>query len=176
MQTTNGGGQTMRLVANEPAPIAYAPPAVEEPPAVPIKSLADIVNLADAHRDMALKVLVKRCVRLVRVEPGRLDVNLTDEAPKTLLNDLTVKLKAWTGRHWMVALSREEGGQTIAEKENERRENAFLDARADPTVAAILAKFPGAKIIDVRIPDAPEVEEADADMPAEPPVEDDDEN
>ncbi|MDH6230944.1 DNA polymerase-3 subunit gamma/tau [Mesorhizobium soli] len=176
MQTTNGGGQTMRLVANEPAPVFYAPPAVEEPAAVPIKSLADLTALADSHRDMALKVLIKRCVRLVRVEPGRLDVNLTDEAPKTLLNDLTVKLKAWTGRHWMVALSREAGGQTIAEKENERRENALLDAKADPTVAAILAKFPGAKIIDVRIPDAPEVEDGDADMPAEPPVEDDDEN
>ncbi len=178
MQPNNGGGQTMRLVSGDatPAPVAYAAPAVEEAPAVSIKSLADIINLADSHRDMALKVLVKRCVRLVRVEPGRLDVNLTDEAPRTLLNDLTVKLKAWTGRHWMVALSREEGGQTLSEVENERRENALLDAKADPTVAAILEKFPGAKIIDVRIPDAPEAEAADADMPAEPPVQDDDEN
>lgn len=176
MQTTNGGGQTMRLVASEPMPVAYAPPVVEEVPAVSIKSLADLVNLAGANRDMALKVLVKRCVRLVKVEPGRLDVNLTSEAPKTLLNDLTVKLKAWTGRHWMVTLSREEGSQTISEVESERRENAFLDARADPTVAAILAKFPGAKIIDVRIPDAPEAEAADTDTPVEPPAEDDDEN
>lgn len=176
MQTTNGGGQTMRLVASEPMPVVYAPPVVEEVPAVSIKSLADLVNLAGANRDMALKVLVKRCVRLVKVEPGRLDVNLTSEAPKTLLNDLTVKLKAWTGRHWMVTLSREEGSQTISEVESERRENAFLDARADPTVAAILAKFPGAKIIDVRIPDAPEAEAADTDTPVEPPAEDDDEN
>lgn len=176
MQTTNGGGQTMRLVASEPMPVAYAPPVVEEVPAVSIKSLADLVNLAGANRDMALKVLVKRCVRLVKVEPGRLDVNLTSEAPKTLLNDLTVKLKAWTGRHWMVTLSREEGSQTISEVESERRENAFLDARADPTVAAILAKFPGAKIIDVRIPDAPEAEAADTETPVEPPAEDDDEN
>lgn len=60
--------------------------------------------------------------------------------------------------------------------ESERRENAFLDARADPTVAAILAKFPGAKIIDVRIPDAPEAEAADTETPVEPPAEDDDEN
>lgn len=176
MQTTNGGGQTMRLVASEPAPVVYAPPVVEEVPAVSIKSLADLVNLAGANRDMALKVLVKRCVRLVKVEPGRLDVNLTSEAPKTLLNDLTVKLKAWTGRHWMVTLSREEGSQTLSEVESERRENAFLDARADPTVAAILAKFPGAKIIDVRIPDAPEAEAADTETPVEPPAEDDDEN
>jgi DNA polymerase-3 subunit gamma/tau len=178
MPSSNGGGQTMRLVASEPeaAPAAFAPsPVVEETPSVPIKSLADVANLCDANRDMALKVQVKRCVRLVKVEPGRLDVSLTPDAPKTLLNDLTVKLKAWTGRHWMVSLSREEGGQTLSEMETEKRDNAFSDAKADPTVAAILARFPGAKIIDVRIPDAPDTE-ADADMPAEPPIEDDDEN
>ncbi len=178
MPSGNGGGQTMRLVASEPeaAPAAFVPaPVVEETPSVPIRSLADVANLADANRDMALKVQVKRCVRLVKVEPGRLDVSLTADAPKTLLNDLTVKLKAWTGRHWMVSLSREEGGQTLSEMETEKRDNAFTDARADPTVAAILARFPGAKIIDVRIPDAPEAE-VDADLPAEPPIEDDDEN
>ena len=85
-------------------------------------SLADIAALADANRDMTFKVLLKRCVRLVRIEPGRLDVNLTGDAPKTLLGDLTVKLKAWTGRNWMVSLSREEGGPTLAELEASKRE------------------------------------------------------
>jgi DNA polymerase-3 subunit gamma/tau len=179
MPSGNGGGQTMRLVAQaaEPAPVQFvAPPVAKEPPAVPVRSLADIAGLADQHRDMALKVLVKRCVRLVKIEPGRLDVNLTDDAPKTLLKDLAVKLKAWTGRNWLVSLSRETGGQTLAELESSRRESAFLDAKSDPTVAAILARFPGAKIIDVRIPDAKEAEGVDDDMPAEPPVEDDDDN
>ena len=55
-----------------------------------------------------------------------------------------------------MSLSREEGGQTLAETETTKRESALLDARSDPTVAAILARFPGARIIDVRIPDAPE--------------------
>ncbi|MER8881539.1 DNA polymerase III subunit gamma/tau [Mesorhizobium sp. M0074] len=173
MPMANGGAQTMRLVEAEPVPTNFVTPpepAVEAPP-VPVKSLADIVALADAQRDMAFKVLVKRCVRLVRVEPGRIDVSLTDDAPKMLLNDLTAKLRAWTGRNWLVSLSKEEGGQTLAELESTKRENAFLDAKSDPTVAAILARFPGAKIIDVRIPDAPEADEAD--VPVEPPADDD---
>ena len=41
-------------------------------------------------------------------------------------------------------------------------------AESDPAVAAILARFPGAKIIDVRIPDAPEAETAEAEVPVEP--------
>jgi DNA polymerase-3 subunit gamma/tau len=112
-------------------------------------------------------------VRPVRIEPGRLDVTLTDDAPKMLLNDLTTKLRAWTGRNWLVSLSKEEGGQTLAEMETTKRENAFSDAKSDPTVAAILARFPGARIIDVRIPDTPDVEEAEAEVPVEPAADDD---
>jgi DNA polymerase-3 subunit gamma/tau len=175
MPASNGGAQTMRLVETEPAPAAFvaAPEPVVETPPVVVKSIADIVALADSNRDLAFKVLVKRCIRLVRVEPGRLDVGLTEDAPKTLLNDLTTKLRAWTGRNWLVSLSKEEGGQTITQVETARRETAFLDARSDPAVAAILERFPGAKIIDVRIPDAPEVETAEASEPIEPAQDDD---
>ncbi|MER8437966.1 DNA polymerase III subunit gamma/tau [Mesorhizobium sp. M1312] len=175
MPTANGGAQTMRLVEPEPMPAAFvpAPEPVADAPPVPVKSLADIVAFADAQRDMAFKVLVKRCVRLVRIEPGRIDVSLTDDAPKMLLNDLTAKLRAWTGRSWLVSLSKEEGGQTLAEMESTKRENALLDAKSDPTVAAILARFPGAKIIDVRIPDAPEADAVEAEVPIEPATDED---
>jgi DNA polymerase-3 subunit gamma/tau len=72
-----------------------------------VNSISDIVNLASEKRDAKIKALVRTFVRPVRVEPGRLDVNLTDGAPPTLLNELAVKLKDWTGIHWIVSLSRE---------------------------------------------------------------------
>ncbi|TPK24537.1 DNA polymerase III subunit gamma/tau [Mesorhizobium sp. B2-5-9] len=171
----SGGAQTMRLVEATPTPTAFVAPPQPAPEVqtVPLKSLADIVALADAKRDIAFKVLIKSCIRLVRIEPGRIDVSLTDDAPKMLLNDLTTKLRAWTGRNWLVSLSKEEGGQTLAEMESTKRENAFLDARNDPTVASILARFPGAKIIDVRIPDTPDADASEAEMPVEPPADDD---
>jgi DNA polymerase-3 subunit gamma/tau len=166
---TSGGGQTMRLVETQPSPTEFvAPPQpVEEPPAVPVKSLEDIAALAETHRDRLFKISLKQYVRLVRLEPGRLDVGLTGDAPKTLLGDLKSRLETWTGRRWMVALSREEGGQTLAEAEAAKRNDAILDAKSDPAVAAILARFPGAKIIDVRIPNVPETEAGDADLPVE---------
>ena len=146
---------------SEPEREAAAPaPAPEIQPladAVTIRSLADIAALADANRDIAFKVLLKRHVRLVSVEPGRIDVALTEDAPRTLLTDMNSKLRHWTGRSWLVSLSREQGGQTLAEAETTRRETAFQDASSDPAVAAILARFPGSKIIDVRIPEGAEL-------------------
>jgi len=169
-QTASTDGRTMRLVQDEQAPQFHTAPQAEPEPesdAVPLKSLADIANLADKHRDMAFKVQFKRCVRLVSIEPGKLEVNLTPDAPKTLLGDLTNRLKEWTGRRWIVTLSREEGSDTLFDQEASRRESVIADAKADPTVAAILKSFPGAKVLDVRIPDA-----TDDDVEAEKAIED----
>jgi DNA polymerase-3 subunit gamma/tau len=177
-----GGGQTMRLVQSEPERYAAPPQPAIEPesaPAVGVASLADIAALADRHRDLAFKVLFKRCVRPVRIQPGQIEVSLTGDAPKTLLNDLSAKLKAWTGRNWIVSLSREEGGPTLAEEEARRRESAITDARADPAVAAILDAFPGARIVNVRLPqgaaDALPDEAGMAPDPGVEPADDDDE-
>jgi len=74
----------------------------------------------------------------------------------------------------MVSLSREEGAPTLAEADAARRETAIVDARSDPAVAAILARFPGARIIDVRIPQQAEAPEAETAPPAEAAGEDDD--
>jgi DNA polymerase III subunit gamma/tau len=148
------GGATMRLVdpAQRLEPIAASQPVVEEvAPTVPVNSIEDIIALADKQRDMQFKIMVKNCVRLVSLRPGRLEINLTDNAPKTLLTDLSQKLSDWTGIRWMVSLSREKGSATISEAETAKRDSLLSDARADPDVAAILSKFPGAKIINVRI-------------------------
>ena len=144
------------------------PKPVEAPkPLVPINSMADIAELASQKRDPKLKALVRTFVRPVKLEPGRLDVSLTSGAPGTLLNELAVKLKEWTGIHWIVSLSREEGQPTLVEAEANAQKQRVADARQDPDVAAILAQFPGAKIIDVRVR-APETE--DEEEAAAPPA------
>ncbi|WP_457941023.1 DNA polymerase III subunit gamma/tau [Mesorhizobium sp. 10J20-29] len=173
--TSSGGGQTMRLVepAEKPVEFTPAPEPVAEAAAVAVRSLEDIAALADTHRDKLFKISLKQYVRLVRIEPGRLDVSLTGDAPKTLLGDLTTRLKSWTGRQWIVSLSREEGGKTLAEAETAKRDSAILDAKSDPAVAAILSRFPGAKVIDVRIPDATEIQ-SDENSPPPEPADDDD--
>ncbi|EJZ17132.1 DNA polymerase III subunit gamma/tau [Rhizobium sp. Pop5] len=165
----SGPTAMLRAVPNpEPQNIGRieAKPAEAPKPLVRVNSIADIVDLAGEKRDVKLKALVRNFVRPVRLEPGRLDVNLTEGAPNTLLNELAVKLKEWTGIHWIVSTSREEGGPTMVEAEARTREQHVIDARQDPDVAAILAHFPGAKIIDVRVRAPEPEEEGEAKPPA----------
>jgi DNA polymerase-3 subunit gamma/tau len=167
---TSGPTAMLRVVpASDPQAMPVgrteAKPADAPKPLVSVNSVSDIVNLAGEKRDAKIKALVRNFVRPVRVQPGILDVNLTEGAPGTLLNELAVKLKDWTRIHWIVSLSREAGQPTMVEAEARDKAQQVSDARQDPDVAAILAQFPGAKIIDVRVR-APDIEVEEIQAPA----------
>ncbi|HVK90434.1 MAG TPA: DNA polymerase III subunit gamma/tau [Mycoplana sp.] len=144
----------------QPAPVAQAraEPAETAPqPKVQVNSLEDISDLCTKNRDIRLRALMRNFVRPVKIEAGRAEIGLADDAPKALVGDLQRRLEEWTGIRWMVIVSREAGGMTLAEAEVKAQEERVADARQDPDVAAILQRFPGARITDVRIK-APEVE------------------
>ncbi|SPL64152.1 DNA polymerase III subunit gamma/tau [Ochrobactrum soli] len=171
MASASGGPATaMRIVETAPQPVQPpAPQPVAESaaqPSVPVNSLNDIVAMADKHRNMQFKILVKNCVRLASIAPGRLEIGLTDDAPKSLPSEIAQHLLNWTGIRWVVTVARDVASQTVAEAETERRDNLVTDARADPDVAAILAAFPGAKITDVRIAVAEQNDDEDIDLDA----------
>lgn len=141
--------------ATAPEPMAIGRTESEQQdkpvPSVPVRSLEDISDLCSKNRDPKLKALLRTFVRLVKLEPGKLEINLPAEAPKSLVADLQRRLEEWTNIRWMVIVSREPGQPTLAEAESSTREARLTDARSDPDVAAILSRFPGAKVIDVRV-------------------------
>ncbi|WP_119257618.1 DNA polymerase III subunit gamma/tau [Shinella zoogloeoides] len=158
LRAQSNGATMLRAVPQaEPAPQPVgrteAAPA-EQPavtPKVPVQSISDIADLCTKNRDIRLRALVRAFVRPVSVEPGKLEIGLAQDAPKSLIPDLQNRLLEWTGIRWLVILSREAGGPTLSEAETMAQEARVADARQDPDVAAILQRFPGAKITDVRI-------------------------
>ncbi|SMF38064.1 DNA polymerase-3 subunit gamma/tau [Xaviernesmea oryzae] len=134
-------------------------------PKVPVRSLDDIADLCAKNREPVLRARIRQSVHLVKLEPGRLEINLEPDAPKSIVNDLASKLREWTGITWWVTLSNERGAPTLAQAEEQAQEQRKTDARADPDVAAILAQFPGAKIINVKIRATEEENEAE-ELPA----------
>ena len=99
-----------------------------------------------------MKSALERDVRLVRFEDGKLEVALEPSARPTLVGEISKKLGEWTGRRWMVAVSAEAGLPSLRSQADARKAELKDDVRADPLVQAVLARFPGAEIVDVRAP------------------------
>ncbi|MGX5735356.1 DNA polymerase III subunit gamma/tau [Bosea thiooxidans] len=158
----NGGGNTALaarpiLASANPAPAPVARP-VAAPSAI-VASLEDVVALASQNRDITLKIALERDVRPVRFEAGRIEFSLAEGASRTLAQDLSRRLKEWTGQTWMVAVVNEEGGATLREQATAAKDQRESDAAAHPAVKAVLERFPGARIVDVRDPRAVEAAE-----------------
>ena len=138
-----------------------------------------MIALAAQKRDLAIKTALERDVRLVRCEDGRLDLVPEPSAAKTLVNDLARKFSQWTGRRWMVVVSTEPGQPTVRSQTEARQAELKTGVRADPLVQAVLARFPGAEIVDVRkgaplAPPAPPLEDYRDEAVSEPPPVNDD--
>ena len=159
-------------------PIARLPAA--EPkgePALVIGRFEELIALAASKRDLGVKLALERDLRLVRCEDGRLEIRLEASAAKTLVNDLARKISQWTNRRWMVVVSAEAGEPTVKSQNDARQAELKTGVRADPLVQAVLARFPGAEIVDVRKSEAvitPALPPGDPDDAVpEPPPDDD---
>ena len=152
-----------------PAPVPVQMPAADvdadaNQPHGAVASFAALVALAGEKRDLTIKSALERSVRLVRFEDSRIEIALEENAPKSLVGELSKKLADWTGKRWMVIVSSEPGEPTMYAQEQARKAELKDGVRDDPLVRAVLARFPGAEIVGVRAP--AEIEES----PIEPPT------
>src|SRR5579862_4037388 len=138
-------------------PLASAAPVAEPAarsadmaPARMLRTFEDLVALAAEKRDVATKSALERDVRLVRFEDGKLEIALEPSAAKTLVGDLSKKLAEWTGRRWMIAVSTEDSAPPLRAQAEMRKAELKNDVRSDPLVRAVLTRFPGAEVVEVR--------------------------
>jgi DNA polymerase-3 subunit gamma/tau len=150
-------------------------PETSSAPALRITSFPQLVALAGEKRDIMAKTALESDMRLVRIEDGRLEVALERNAARGLVNDLSRKLEQWTGRRWTVIVSNEAGEPTLRSQNEVRKNEHARAAEADPRVQEVLARFPGAKVVDVRkLAAEPPESDATGEDPAESSDSDDD--
>ena len=133
--------------AAQPAP-APQPQAAE--PGLRLARFEDVVAQAGAVRDIQLKLALERDVRLVRFEEGAIEFALAPGASAQLAPTLMRRLQEWTGRRWMVVVSREEGAPSLKEQAEAAAAVTLHGVQANPLVRAVLDQFPGAEIVAVR--------------------------
>jgi DNA polymerase-3 subunit gamma/tau len=132
-----------------------------------ITSFPQLVALAGEKRDLMTRAALEADVRLVRIEDGRLELAMERSASRTLINDLSRKLEQWTGRRWTVIVSNEQGQPTLRSQSQAQQSERERAAEADPRVREVLARFPGAKVVEVRklAPEPPEPDASGEDPP-----------
>ncbi|MFO1186074.1 MAG: DNA polymerase III subunit gamma/tau [Alphaproteobacteria bacterium] len=152
--------------ARGPLAIVDAPSPQQTPAAAPALALNTVqAVLAEAERRREVRIAreIKDDIHLVRFERGRIEFEPGPKAAPDLASRLARHLQEWTGERWMIMVV---AGAPKAEtvRDGMIAADAALKAEVarDPLVSGILAKFPGARIVEVRgglQPDAPPADE-----------------
>lgn len=147
----NGGPQAMRQPLSDASPRSELAPAVvpqSRPQALANpRTYPDLVTLAGEKRDLLVKHALEASLRPVSMSDGRLEVALVDGADPGIIQTLHARLKAWTGRTWMVTVATStEAAPTMREIQRQLEEAQRQEAHQDPLVQAILDAFPGATV------------------------------
>ncbi|MFP5479178.1 MAG: DNA polymerase III subunit gamma/tau [Alphaproteobacteria bacterium] len=176
------GGSTIH--APRMAPVHAAPtrgptmtataPALAESQLQVYATFDQVIELIRSKRDMLLLNEVETGLRLARYAPGRIEFEPAPGAKPDLAARLGQRLQGWTGARWGVSVVSSGGQPTIAEARNAELQQVKAEAAANPLVQAILTAFPGAKITEVRSPEAITAQAAEAALPlADPEVDED---
>ncbi len=125
-------------------------PVMEGGPA----SLADLIAMLDAEREVLLKDQVERFVRLVSIGKGKLVYEAAGGAPDDLSGKLAAFLQAETGQRWLVdSGGRAPDAETMRERTRRETEERRERALRDPAVVKAMTLFPGAELEAIIAPE-----------------------
>jgi DNA polymerase-3 subunit gamma/tau len=143
--SSGGGASAAMRVAPTPQPVA----------APRLASFEAVVAMAREKRDVQFVHALEHFVRLGRFEPGRIEFTLAEGGTPALAQAMTRKLNDWTGERWMVALAQGFTTPTIHEVSQAREADKMSGIAAHPLVRKVMERFPGARIVELRGPEAP---------------------
>ena len=129
-------------------PMTQAAPAPQG--TVMFDTLADVVAYAYKQKEMMFAYNLQNCVSLVSFEQGKIEFYPMEHTPANLASDMAEKLKAWTGKTWLISVVNKQGGKTLLQEAQETKANLRKTMSANPVVSAVIMAFPGAKIDSIR--------------------------
>lgn len=156
------------------ATMAATAPALAEGQLQVYATFDQVIELIRQKRDMLLLNEVETGLRLARYAPGRIEFEPAPGARPDLASRLGQRLQGWTGARWGVSVVSSGGQATVAETRNAELQQVRAEAADNPLVQAILTAFPGARISEVRSPEAITAQAAEAALPQADPELDDD--
>ena len=115
-----------------------------------IKTFEDLIQIASKEKEVELKYDLERNVKLVSFAPGKLNIMFNEKLNKNFIKILTEKLLKWTGKRWIISLSKQQGEETFYEKNISNKKEKLAKEVNSQVVKDFISAFPDAKLVDIK--------------------------
>jgi DNA polymerase III subunit gamma/tau len=86
----------------------------------------------------------------VKFEQGKIDISFNEHLSKDFIKNLSQKLIEWTGKRWIITLSKDQGQTTVHEIKQQVKAKLIKEMKQTDEYKKILEAFPDAELIDVQ--------------------------
>lgn len=138
-----GSGQTAVSIAD---PMTVPEQAYIRAP----ETFEELVRLFEQQGDPEIAFQLNDNVYLVSYDVGRIDIRPNDRVPKNIAGRMSAELKKWTGKNWVISLSKQIGEDTLYEKDIAEQEALHSAILENNLVKSVLKTFQGAMISDIQ--------------------------
>jgi len=118
-----------------------------------VKSFSDLISLSEKKKEMQLKYDLERNVKLVNFQDGKIDINFNENLNKNFIKKLSQSLYEWTGKRWIISLSKEESAKTFYQQKIDEKEKMLSNEKNSKVFKEMSSIFPDSDLIDVRTED-----------------------
>ena len=98
---------------------------------------------------MELKYDLEKNVNLIKFSDGKIDIAFNDNLAKNFVKNLSQKLLEWTGKRWLITLTKAPGQKTFSEQQIIKKTTIIEKGKNDEIYKKFKKIFSDAELIDI---------------------------
>ena len=114
-----------------------------------ILSFEDLIYLSAEKKEMELKYDLEKNVNLIKFSDGKIDIAFNDNLAKNFVKNLSQKLLEWTGKRWLITLTKAPGQKTFSEQQIIKKTTLIEKGKNDEIYKKFKKIFSDAELIDI---------------------------
>ena len=99
---------------------------------------------------MHLRYDLEKNVNLIKFIEGKIDISFNQNLDKNFVRNLSEKLFEWTGKRWVISLSKEKGSKTFSEIKNIQKNETLNLEKKEKIYEKFKEIFPDGELLAVK--------------------------
>ena len=114
-----------------------------------IKSLEELIELSSLKKEIELKYDLEKNVNLIKFSDGKIDISFNENLAKNFVKNLSAKLLEWTGKRWLITLTKAQGQKTFSELSSIKKKELLEEEKNGEIYKKFKFTFSDAELIEV---------------------------
>ena len=115
-----------------------------------ISSFEDLIKLSSLKKEIELKYDLEKNVNLIKFSKGKIDISFNENLGKNFVRNLSEKLLDWTGKRWVITLTKTAGHKTFSEQKIINKKQILEKEKKGEIYKEFKNVFSDLELIDVK--------------------------